>query len=138
MGHYQGMSSQFFIWKLTAVSMEICQLSPTFRTGITQSLRLEKTFKINKSNHCSSTAKSITNHVPRCYISTSFQYLQGLYQGHYCRGEGTVSPLRNSSSLLRNGLAQLCTGMFHSLPCLHISLLGELRTHRVNQSDKNL
>lgn len=65
MGHYQGMSSQFFIWKLTAVSMEICQLSPTFRTGITQSLRLEKTFKTNKSNHCSSTAKSTTKPCPQ-------------------------------------------------------------------------
>lgn len=54
MGHYQGRNSQFFIWKLTAVSREICQLSPTFRRGITQTLRLEETFKTIESllQHC--------------------------------------------------------------------------------------
>lgn len=136
---------QFFIWKNEKHSCEHGSLS-TVRTGITEPHRSEKTFKIIEFNHCTSTP----NHVPTCHISTSFQYLQGLYQGfdqtnisantacQHCREEGDVSPVRHNSSLQKNARAQLCTVTFHSLPCLHISLLRELWTHQVNQSDKNL
>lgn len=113
---------QFFIWKNEKHSCEHGSLS-TVRTGITEPHRSEKTFKIIEFNHCTSTP----NHVPKCHISTSFQYLQGLYQGfdqtnisantacQHCREEGDVSPVRHSSSLQKNARAQLCTVTF--IPC---------------------
>lgn len=57
---------------------------------------------------------------------------------HSCREEVTVSPVGCSSSLQSNALAQLGTVTFHSLPCPHIFLLGELQIHQVNQRYKDL
>lgn len=57
---------------------------------------------------------------------------------HHCSKELTVSPVRYSSCLQSDGLAQLGTETFHSLPCLHILLHRELQRHQVNQRYKNL
>jgi len=40
--------------------------------------------------------------------------------------------------LQRNALAQLRTGTFHPLPCLHIFFLRELQMHQVNQKDARI
>ena len=54
-----------------------------FTVVITESLRLERTSKITKSNH---PPPRLLNHVPKCHVYTVFEPLQG-WGAHHCPGQ---------------------------------------------------
>uniref|UniRef100_A0A8C9UED2 Uncharacterized protein n=1 Tax=Serinus canaria TaxID=9135 RepID=A0A8C9UED2_SERCA len=68
--------------------------SDPFFQRITESFRLEKTFKIMESNHFPALPRPPVPHVPKCHLHRAFKSLQGwglhFFPGQLCQGTGST------------------------------------------------
>ena len=75
---------------LNLINLGLNDKDHTANHRIKESLRLEKTSKIIRSNH-QPTPPCLLNHIPKCHIYTFFEHLQGWWL-HHCPGQPVPMP----------------------------------------------